>query len=349
MLAVAIVFVIASINFSNLLDWWLPFVQRNPALFGQGVTPIFGLTVPDMLFSAFPPLFLSWITLTIASRKVYDEDNRPLSYTQFTAIALIALLTVIAMFWTRNSANELYLAQGAWFTMVFFIFLAAAMIMTIHQVEVGSENWKLHQKIPALAVLDDSILYVALLMLGVLGMGQWFFSVAAPQSPEWAANHAIVLIAMIPSFLFCATLGRYIATKVYRRQHVFRIHLGIILVLWLILPTVIMIAYGFDFTDLDPVGGLFVDVSPLFALIHIVALDLPNNDGGSLSAIGAWPGYIHAVVYLAITAVLYLQVARRNARWKAELKAIEEAAYVPGEFRDGVFVYRQGEPTRAPA
>ncbi|MBN1516173.1 hypothetical protein JXA32_06355 [Candidatus Sumerlaeota bacterium] len=337
MLAVAILFVVLFF-FRQRIIWGIySMFGASSTLFGQGALPVFGYMIPDWFFASLPPLFISLVTLVIAARKVYDFDNRPLNYSQYTLMSMTLLLTVVGVFWAlpKMTTQALY----TWWSLSLLIYFAGAIILNIHQVEVGTDNWKIHQRVPALAVLDDGILYFIALIVCTSGLGWWFFSTRGALA---LTQFKAMAFSLIPPFIFLAVFSRALSLKFYQRSVCFRIAFGAAASLWIVALLAIVLPMGLDtlvHTSLHLIAG----ISPFYALPMYAYVDIGKSSAGLLPPainLADYPGQLASLFYLAAAALLYVWVARKNHVWKQELDAIEAAAYIPPEFENGELVRR---------
>lgn len=315
MIVIAIAFVFIAVNTLNIINGMreiLVIQSRDP--FGWEDYSFFWTTIPDWLFVGIIPLIFSFFMLVVAGRKVYNVQNRPLNYLQFLVVTILIFGALLALTWTAP-ASQAIATLNVWFIISLFVLLLAALTLCIHYVDVGGENWRIHQRLPILAVIDDSILFMLLFIAGWWLAGKWCLETIGIQHGLFS----IYAWAIAPPFIFLGVVGRLLAHRFYHRHIVFRLMLGGVVICWVVMPLLVQLfSIGRPWESL---GGIlfFVPWCSLFALAEIY-FD-PNYPP---IMFGDWPGHMASFTYLILAAILYLFLLRKNYAAKRELDDLEE-------------------------
>ncbi|MFC1601166.1 ABC transporter permease [Candidatus Sumerlaeota bacterium] len=319
MMGMAFLFFIVGLNYRNLVGGIQNmFGLQSAAVFGQGTYALFNVPVPDWLFVGVVPLMFSLIILVAAGRKVYTPQKRPLNYTQFTVWALLLFVIIIGLFW--GVPGKLTSALNLWFTASVFMFAVGVLTLTVYPLEVGSERWRIHERAPFLAVVDDGIVYLLLLSGGWWLLGNWFFG----GSEVHQRVFQIMATALVPPFIFLAVLGRLLAHRFNKPNWPFRVVALLMGLVWVLLPLVIVLSLGLRLN-----GGsneTLVHFSPFFSQVVIADLDLAKKSSVMLPQAFSleWPGHFQSVCYGFLAVLLYLRLLGKNYVARRELEELTE-------------------------
>lgn len=252
----------------------LPFSSMAPG----GLVTIFGLRVQawhaDIAAAVLVFLFLA----LLAARRIFNPENRALSYWQGLLFFGLAQLGLAALLWGARTAQPEAIAGSAVAT--WGLLMGAVLIYQTVRVEMGNELWRLKRRVAPLRAIDESILHQAGLILLWVAISHWWVTNTQAHRADpagtmlvWRASLAIV----ISSVVFCGMLARLFTHLTHSRPASLRWTLITVLGLFLAMPLLVIAL--FKLGDEMPAG---TQRFYLTLLLHVPWVYLTQIGGGTI-------------------------------------------------------------------
>jgi hypothetical protein len=215
----------------------LPFSSLAP---GGSVT-IFGFPIRAWHVDIAGALLLISFLALLAERRIFNPENRALSYWQGLVFFTLAELALAAMLWGGRTAQPEVVADAGLATWV--ILMICVFIYNTGRVEMGNEVWRLKRRFAPLRPFDESVLYIALLLLVWITVGSWWVGHTAAAASQPGATRAMwwqTVYFVSANTLFTCALARFFANLTTTRSQSMGFTLLTTATLYLILPLVLM-------------------------------------------------------------------------------------------------------------
>jgi ABC-type transport system involved in multi-copper enzyme maturation permease subunit len=188
----------------------LPFSAMAPG----GEINLFGWPVPSWWGDIGASLLLIALLSLLAGRRIFNPENRALSYWQGLLFFALAELALAAQFWGARLASPTdipLVGIATWILLVLAVF-----IYNTGRVEMGNEVWRLKRRFAFLRPVDESVLQI-LALLGIWWVigGWWVEGTAAARTDrvgalvQWHATFGFVGATT----LFTCALARVFAHR----------------------------------------------------------------------------------------------------------------------------------------
>jgi len=277
---------------------------------GAGGLYVFGIGITPGLLVALATLFLTAIFLTLATRKLYQSDERAFAYWQFALLFGLAMISVIGLAYNRTVGDRFVLTYSI---LSAALLATAAVCYGVGRLEVGDEIWHLKRLIPILRPIDEGLFFLGGVGL-VWAWGSYLWlKVPATTSATPAFVSALVWVGL-SGLVFFVLLGRLLTAIFFTRKIAGRIAMAAIGVFWVGLPLFGALLATLS-SALEPMAELFGRFSPIFLSLEFIR-GLGSGGGTPFSHMGglARPGVLQAIMYLVLAAAV--GVVGEYRRWQ---------------------------------
>jgi hypothetical protein len=271
---------------------------------------VFGLGISPGILLALVTVFLTTVFLLLATRKLYQSDERAFAYWQYAILFLLTMGVMIGLAWQQSVGDRGLLT----FVIVSASLLAtAAVCFGVGFLEVGDEIWHLKRLIPVLRPFDESLLFLA----GVGAAWAWlsFVWLRVPMTTSASAALVRALVwVMLPSLVFFVFLGRMLTAVYYTRKMAGRLAMGAIALFWLGLPLFGSMLSSLT-SVLEPAQEALERFSPIFLTLEYIR----EQGAGQASTFAHYsglslPGAAQGIIYLGLAGIAALYGESR--RWR---------------------------------
>jgi hypothetical protein len=215
----------------------LPFSSFAPGgqvnIFGVGVRAWHADIIGAVIVIAFFAL--------LAARRIFNPENRALSYWQGLVFFSIVQLLIAAQLWGPRLSQADAIPAAAIVTWGLLMILV--LVYQTGRVEMGNEVWRLKRRFRFLRGIDESVIHQLLLIgLWVLIAHWWIRNTAAYASQPHVTQRLWeqTLWFVTANALFAGALGRFFANLTRTRSSALRWTFLTLLVLFLIMPLAII-------------------------------------------------------------------------------------------------------------
>ncbi|MBN1477350.1 hypothetical protein JXA47_11405 [Candidatus Sumerlaeota bacterium] len=229
----------------------LPFSSFAPG----GQVNIFGVGVRAWHADIIGALIVIAFFALLAARRIFNPENRALSYWQGLVFFAVAQLLVAAQLWgPRMPQPDIIPGAGI---VTWALLMVGVLVYQTGRVEMGNEVWRLKRRFRFLRGIDESVIHQLMLIgLWVL-IAQWWLRSTVAYATQPQVTHRLwiqTLWFVTANALFAGALGRFFAHLTRTRSSALRWTFLTLLILYVILPLAIIFlvkmnsAYASQFT-----------------------------------------------------------------------------------------------------